>query len=214
MVVVGIAAVLANLFAGGGSEPDPEAPQVAFTTQVKAHSDAGTLRKERRVAPARVRTERTAITELLDRWYQGAFVEASVFELTPSDDPESPSFPSADLLGMLTEDARAALIADIDPMTLGTERTTFARVEPTRTTAAITVFFRNARTPTLAVADVTFEAEGTLKDGTAFPVAIVQRATVHLAHEDGGWKISFFEATQEQDSILPPPTGTPTEEAS
>ena len=212
MLVVGVAAILANLLAGPTTQPPPEIAHVSFTSRVTAYNDAGNVRRAKRVPAARTRAEEGQILQLLNDLYQRTFVDPSVFEAPDTGEGGIPAFPSADVLEHFAEDARAAVVTDIDAATLGSERETFQRVDPTATTARISIYFRNGKDASLATARVEFAATGTLVDETAFPVSITQEATFHLAREQGRWVIVFYEAEQSQDSILP--TTSPTEGAS
>lgn len=208
VLAVGVAAILANLFAGPSSEPPASTPQVAFRSRLASFSDAGNIRRAKRVPAARAKAEQEAITDILNRLYQHTFVDPSVFETTAGTQDGVPSFPPADVLEVFSDDARGDVVTDVDSTTLGSGREAFGRVEPTSAEADISIYFRNGREASLATAQVTFAATGTLRDETAFPVSITQNATFHFAREQGRWVIVFYEAAQQQDSILPSPSPT------
>ena len=208
VIVIAVAALVANLV-GGGEDPTaapPETPTVAFTAKTTSYGDGGPARKAKAVKRADVNAERDAIVSLLNAWYQDTFVDPSVFVV------DAEEFPSEALLNTFDEGTRETVATDLDTLTLGSERTDFARVEPSKATADLTFFFQNSKAPKLAVADVRFDATGTLKDDTAFPVTITQRATFHFHTDGNGWRIVYYEAKQSQDSLLP--TASPSEEAS
>lgn len=207
VVAVAVAAVLANLFSGSPEEP-PSTPQVAFSADGASYTDAGNLRREKSVAARRENAERQALIQILNDLYQRTFVDPSAIQAEGEVDGE-PAFPPPDVLELFSEEARAAVLTDLDAATLGTERTQFAQVEPTTAQANIAIYFRGGDEPALATADVTFGATGTLREEGAFEVAITQRATFHFTHEQGRWVIVFYEASQTQDSIIPTPEGTP-----
>lgn len=209
-VLVGVAALLANLLSGdGGETPPAETPSVAFVATTTTYADSGTVQAEDEVPASRVQTHEEQITELLDTWYQRTFVDPDVFEVsTTSSEAGAPSFPPAEALDLFGESARVLAAADVDALTLGSQRTDFSRVEPTVATADVSILFRSARNPKLATVSVTFQATGTLKDATAPQVAIAQTADFTLEHDGEAWRIVYYEADQEQDSIMP--TTTPT----
>lgn len=207
VVAVAVAAVVANLFSGSSDTP-PKASEVAFSAEGAAYTDAGNLRRAKSIPLRRENAERMALTQILNLLYQRTFVDPSAFQAEGEVDGEL-AFPPPDVLELFGDEARAAVLTDLDAATLGTERTQFVQVEPTTALAKIAIFFRDANAPALATAAVQFGATGTLRDEGAFQVAITQRATFHFAHEQGRWVIVFYEASQTQDSIVPAPEGSP-----
>ncbi len=211
MVLVGVVAVVASLLGEVEIEepPPPPTPQVAFRTSTKAFADSGKLGGADTVARKRVRAEADAIAALLNSWYQRTFVDPVVFEvIIDPEEAEEAMFPPADLIGLFGDEAQASVAADLDVLTLGAQRVTFARIVPTRARADLTFFFEGAKKPSLAVADVTFRATGGLKDEEAFPVEISQHALFHFERAGDAWRIVFYEAEQQQESQLPPPSPT------
>ena len=204
VIVIGIAAIIASLL-GGGDEPTDQAFSVSFKTRSKAHADTGNLERADTVKKGTVRAAADEIEGLLTTLYQQAFVDPAVFEAGAE------NFPPDAVLGLFTEDARDDAEADVEALTLGTERLDYARVEPGKARAAITVLFEKARKPVLAVAEVHFEATAIPRDGSGLPLAIVQDASFHLERTGDGWRISYYDAKQDQDSIVASPS--PTEDA-
>jgi hypothetical protein len=203
VAIVGIIAILVGLLTGDETPEEQEpSSQVAFSTRANGTADSGA----RRVPDGRVRPEAEQITALLNDWYQGAFVDPSVFVVPEPGSEDATAFPPEDMLAHFTEEARATAAEDVDALTLGSERGTFEHVDPKRTRAQLSILFANGTDPTVATADVTFEATGTLREDGAAPVAIVQTATIHFTKGRGGWRISFYEAHQEQESISPSPS--------
>jgi len=205
VAVVGIIAIILGLLTGD-DPPEEQEPvsRVAFSTSAQGTSDSGA----RRVPDRRVRPEAEQIAALLNDWYQGAFVGPEVFVVPEPGAEDPPPFPREEMLVHFAEEARATVDDDVDALTLGSERGTFERVDPTRTVARVSILFAGGTQPTVATVFVAFEATGTLRDDTAAPVEIVQTATLHLTKDKGGWLISFYEAHQEQESVEPSPSPT------
>lgn len=194
VVLVAAAALLANLFTGG--EPtDPTTPSVAFKTTAAAFADTGSVKRAKRVDRARVNEAQRAIRLVLDTWYQRTFVDPDVFRAAPE------AFPPADALELVAEDARADVAGDVDVLTLGSLRQSFARLSPDAARATITILFQDARRPVMAVADVTFRATATLADPEGEPVRIVHTAALHLQPAGETWQIVYYRADQTQKSI-------------
>lgn len=196
--VIGIAVISVAVGVLIGDDPTEEelpTPEVAFQ---------GTFAGEGDRAPddAAVQREGEAIVELLDGWYQQAFVDPERFG--------DGTFP--EVAALFDEEARAAFTEDVAALTIGPAREEVDRVEPTTSTADITIFFEDGEQPRWATATVTFAARATLKDDAAFPLGIDQAVTLVLQRAEAGWLVStFYDATQEQRSIeaSPSPTGSP-----
>jgi hypothetical protein len=205
VVLVAVVAIIVSLLGGDDTQaPPPDTPQVAFRTDARGFSDRGSLKHARRVPKARVSGEEERITTLLDDLYQRAFVDPSLF----AGEPTAP-FPFDEIAGHFASDAQDSLQTDADSLTLGTERTQYARVEPDKARAKIAVYFQAGSRPTLAVAEVTFTAVGTLKDAAAQPVLIEQHAVYHLERTGKGWIVAYYEADEKQTSEEPPATTSP-----
>ena len=182
---------------GGSSDPADEEPTpvVAFEATISGEGDS-------KPSDEAVQAEGEKIVELLDDWYQQAFVDPEKFG--------DGTFP--EVAATFDEAARIAFAEDVDALTIGPAREEVERVEPTTATATITVFFEKGKTPTWATAAVSFAATATLKDETAPPVGIDQTVTLFLRRTDEGWLVStYYDAHQEQRSIetSPSPSGSP-----
>ncbi|HEX9775542.1 MAG TPA: hypothetical protein VGB83_08170 [Actinomycetota bacterium] len=211
VLLLGAITLVANLVGGGGA-PGPggeEIAQVSFRTKAIARTDAGGFEGPRTVPRGRVAQEEDAIREMLNAWYQQTFVDPAVFTVSTSPG-DGVSFPPASALALFTEEARTDVVADVDSLTLGAERTGFARVDPTRARATIAIFFEGGDKPMLATASVVFEATASPAGAGEYPVTVSQHADLHFERSGNGWLISYYQARQKQDSDVPAsPSGGP-----
>lgn len=201
VVLIGIAALIGNLIGDDGTPKpgEPATPQVRFAGTVKGETDAGSSLKPKQAKTAATNKEGAAIHAMLDDWYRQAFVDPERFG--------DGTFPTVRKL--FTAEAATKFPTDVNTLTIGEARIEVSRVEPETSTADVTVYFDGSK-PTFATADIRFVAKGTLKKGDAFPIRIVQSAVLHLRKLSEGWRVTWYDAKQTQDSIVPSPTATAT----
>ena len=194
--LVAVAAVLLAASVGkllGGDGPEGPIARVAFTVTAAGESDA------RPPVVEAVETERRKIAEVLDRWYQAAFVDPSKFD--------GGAFGEAS--EHFAKEAKGSFRRDVATLTIGEARDEVLRVVPETATADVTVFFEKGSHPRFAVAVVDFVAVGTRKEKGEAPLRIVQHGTFHLERIGGRWVVVFYEAEQKQNSVTPRPEGSP-----
>ncbi len=194
VAIVAVAALIANAL--GGGDPGPgELPiaQVSFTGGAEGESDTGTPSK------GVVKKEADAITEMLNEWYQTAFVDPSKFG--------NGSFPTVHAL--MAKNAKSTFKRDIASLTIGDARTFVQRIEPKTTTADVTVYLEKDKTPRFATALVRFTATATQKQKAQPKISISQRATLHFEMIDDTWMVTYYTANASQKVIQPSPSGSP-----
>jgi len=195
VVIVVLAALVANLVGGGKKKGPGESPiaTVSFVASVKGETDGA-----KKPGNAAVRAEADLIVKMLNDWYQTAFVDPDRYG--------DGTFP--DIAKHFATAARASFTKDIATLTIGDAREEVKRVDPTAQTAKLTVFFDKGKA-LFAVAAVHFAASATMKKSNAYPLKIDQTMTLNLEKQGEGWVVTFYTANQKQDSVVPSPSATP-----
>lgn len=184
LVGAGLVAFVVGRFAGEDPQ-EPKVAQVAFTTSVRGEGAP-------KPAVGAAAAEAEAIEDLLNDYYQRAFVDPASFS-----DERYP-----EVADRFQASARDAFTADVSTLTIGDAAREAKRVEPKTARARIIIYFDEGKA-TLASVGVTFLADATLKGG-GLPLRIDQRATLHLVKEGDAWRIAYYErASQKQTSVAP-----------
>jgi hypothetical protein len=189
-IVIVIALIVGNL-GGGKQTPEPPTAQVSFDTSVQTQHEG------KNVAPGAADAERSAITTVLNDWFQTAFVDTKKFG--------DANFPSVQ--AHFAKEARASFTKDLATLTIGDARDEVKRVAPDVARARIALYFAN-QTPTFALVRVTFSATATMKDKTAPPLRIVFTGDLTLEKQNGTWVVTYYKANQTQNSVQPSPSGS------
>jgi hypothetical protein len=185
--------LIANLAGGGkkkGNTPPPGVAQVAFVTTVKGETNAKTPPSKKAVT-----SESTQIVTMLNDWYEQAFVNTDKFG--------DGTFP--DIAKHFTAAARTSFTKELATLTIGDARTEVKRVDPTTQTAKVTVYFSNGK-PTYAIAAVHFVVSATMKQSNAYPLKIDQTVTYTFQKTTQGWVVTYYTASQKQNSVIPSPS--------
>jgi hypothetical protein len=194
VAIVAVAALIANAL-GGDKAGDPDNPiaKVAFVHTDNGSTDVGTPNK------GTVRKESAVIAELLNEWYQTAFVDTENFG--------DGTFPT--IAARFTKDAKTAFTRDTSSLTIGDARTLVSRVDPSAAKAVITIYLDRGKTPTFAVATVNFAARATQKKKGQPAIAIRNTATLHLQKFGDDWLVTYYTANTSEKPIQPAPSGSP-----
>jgi ketosteroid isomerase-like protein len=184
-----VAAVVVLLTRGGGGPGEPPIPTLAFQASVTP------VLQGKQPDQAAATAEGEALTKIFNDFYQTAFVDPRRWG--------DGTFP--DLIALFAEDARPAARKDIASLTIGEARTELRRVEPMASTLGLTIYYDAEARPTFAVALASFSARGTPKRAGP-PLAIRQRATFYLQKTGDAWRITAFDAQQEQVSETASPS--------
>lgn len=193
VVAIAVIAALVSLFSGGTPKQEKLA-HVSFAGTMRAESDTS-----KRPTASAIRAERRAITSMLNGWYQQAYVDPSKYG--------DGTFPAVATL--FASGARRSFARDVTSMTIGDLIKTADHVQPTAQVADVTVFFTNGKAATLAVAAVTFKARVTLKDSSQLPVLLEQHGVYHLQKIGGSWMVAYYDVKQDENTIQPSPSGSP-----
>jgi hypothetical protein len=197
VVIVVLAALIANLVGGGKKKAGPGATPLAKVAFVATM--AGETNAKVKPSPSAVQAQGGQIVTLLNDWYQRAFVDPKQYG--------DGTFP--EIAKHFTADARVSFTKDLATLTIGDARTEVDRLDPTLQTAKVTVYFNNA-TPMFAIAAVHFAANATLKQSGAYPLKIDQTVTYNFERTPQGWVVTYYTAKQTQKSVVPPsPSATP-----
>jgi hypothetical protein len=178
---------------GTGRPPGEETPVVAFTRSVSV-----VALKQPEAAARQANVE--AVATMVRDFYQSAFVDPKKWG--------DGTFP--DLKALFSDEAQAAFTKDVASLTIGQARTQLKFVDPRASTLGVTVFFDTKAAPTFAVAAVSFNARGTLKQSGP-PLLIKQKASFYMERSGDKWLITAFDAEQTQET---PPSPSPSPTAS
>jgi hypothetical protein len=192
LVIIVIAAIVS--LAGGGSKPNVPLAHVAFAGKDIPQSDTTS-----NPTKSSVRSEVTQIRNMLNVWYQQAYVDPAGWK--------DPAFPT--IAKLFDSGAQRGFAKDVSSLSIGDLIKTADRVVPVQQRADVTVLFASARTPKFAVVSVKFDARVTLKDDAQPPVLLEQRGTYHLTKNGGTWMISYYTTSQNENTIVATPSGSP-----
>jgi hypothetical protein len=184
VVVVIILLVLPRGDGGGGG--GEKTPQVAFTRTVNI---VGLKTPDAATRQSNV----DSVTKMVTDFYQAAFVDPKKWG--------DGTFP--DLKALFSEEAQTTFTKQISALTIGPAREQLKSVKPGASTLGVSVFFDTKGVPTFAVAAVTFNGRGTLKESGP-PLLIKQKASFYMERSGDTWLITAFDAEQSQDTPSSP----------
>ncbi|MGH2830072.1 MAG: hypothetical protein ACRDJM_06270 [Actinomycetota bacterium] len=184
-------AALASGCTGNGGAGPGQVAQLQFAEKIRVVPARGQ-------APASAEQEARSIVQTFTAWYQGAFVDPAGW-----DDPKFP-----DVVRLFTGDAGERVRTELDSVTIGASRKELRSVTPGPSTIAVTLYVDSDGAPSYAIADVSFQASGTLKQAGP-PLRIVQKGVYYLRRGQGGaWKVFSYQARADQAQAPPaPPAG-------
>lgn len=188
-------------------EPEPPPKPLSNANFVAAEVRAVDP-QDRPESPGRATEQSTKIIELLNHYYQLAFLRPARWNPDPEASP--PPIRVEDQLGdIFTADARTALAPNIQALGLSALARSLERVDPRKQEATkLSVEFEVDGTMPFAVVNVSFEAIGTLvedlresrsKDGRSPVVEIAHDATLWLALEADAYRIFAYSAEFKAD---------------
>lgn len=190
VAALALVGLLVRFLAGEDPVPEPLG-NVKFTSVVRSIAQGPS-----EPPPSAAETERGAITDLLDAWYQVAFVDP-----TGWDDGKFTV-----LKDLLTEDARTSFDRDVNALTIGEARTEVVRVNPARAHAVITIYFDGDVNAQFAVAEVAFVATARMQSKEAPPLTISQEAAFQLRRDGDRWIVYAWDVDSRQQSATPAPS--------
>jgi hypothetical protein len=191
VVLLGVAVIVIALLSRGGTSGSKKNPiaQVAFVTKVVTQPQA------KAPSSSDNQSNADAILKMFNDYYQTAFVDPKKWG--------DGTFP--DLKDLFVKEAQTSFTKDIDSLTIGPARTELSRVDPTKQTMTLTIYYDAKTRPYYAVADATFIARGTMKQSGP-PLIIDQKATYYLHKVGDSWTITDYDVSQTQVTLTPSPS--------
>lgn len=175
-----ILAALALVACSGSSPGGDAVVQLSFQESIDVVAASGE-------APPAARDQGAAIVSMITDWYQMAFVDPAGWR-----DPEFP-----EVRRLFTGEAADKVVHEIEAVTIGDARDEVRSVRPDEATVKVTLHVDDDGRTDYAVADVSFQGTGRLKED-GVPLTIVQKAVYFLRLQDDGWRIFAYQARNDQ----------------
>lgn len=175
------------------AEPRKTTKAVPVTANFTLDAFVASDSRDRAEAAATAKAEAEKIKQLIDGYYNVAFVQPPKW--SNGQHPELAGFFAPEAQGGIAANLGGLALADIAP------KISKVRIKEQKI-LKVTTLFEDDLAPSHAIADVSFTAIGQPKSKGAQPIDVVHTMTVWLRPEAGAWKIWSYSANLKADSRI------------